>query len=70
MNAFLYNLTELSHVVQERAEGPKAPRPGQRPGLPQPFTGCIPAAARVVSAGVKPTFVFTLHSSPIRLKPR
>ena len=25
-------LTELSHVVQERAEGPKAPSPGQRPG--------------------------------------
>ena len=25
--------TELSHVVQERAEGPKAPSPGHRPGL-------------------------------------
>ena len=24
--------TELSHVVQVRAEGPKAPSPGQRPG--------------------------------------
>ena len=24
--------TELSHVVQERAEGPKAPSPGHRPG--------------------------------------
>ena len=24
---------ELSHVVQERAEGPKAPSPGHRPGL-------------------------------------
>ena len=24
--------TELSHVVQERAEGPKAPSSGQRPG--------------------------------------
>ena len=24
--------TELSYVVQERAEGPKAPSPGQRPG--------------------------------------
>ena len=24
--------TELYHVVQERAEGPKAPSPGQRPG--------------------------------------
>ena len=23
---------ELSHVVQERAEGPKAPSPGHRPG--------------------------------------
>ena len=32
---FLYDvycyLTELSHVVQERAEGPKAPSPGHRP---------------------------------------
>ena len=25
-------MTELSHVVQVRAEGPKAPSPGQRPG--------------------------------------
>ena len=25
-------VTELPHVVQERAEGPKAPSPGQRPG--------------------------------------
>ena len=25
-------VTELSHVVQERAEGPKAPSPGHRPG--------------------------------------
>ena len=25
-------VTELSHVVQDRAEGPKAPSPGQRPG--------------------------------------
>ena len=25
-------LTELSHVVQVRAEGPKAPSPGHRPG--------------------------------------
>ena len=24
--------TELYHVVRERAEGPKAPSPGQRPG--------------------------------------
>ena len=24
--------TELSHMVQERAEGPKAPSPGHRPG--------------------------------------
>ena len=26
------SITELSHVVQERAEGPKAPSPGHRPG--------------------------------------
>ena len=25
-------LTEVSHVVQVRAEGPKAPSPGHRPG--------------------------------------
>ena len=31
--AYLCNeVTELPHVVQERAEGPKAPSPGQRPG--------------------------------------
>ena len=30
-----YENTELSHVVQERAEGPKAPSPGQRPGYKQ-----------------------------------
>ncbi len=28
----LFIFTELSHVVQERAEGPKAPSPGHRPG--------------------------------------
>ena len=27
-----YGNSELYHVVQERAEGPKAPSPGQRPG--------------------------------------
>ena len=26
---FLNNITELSHVVQVRAEGPKAPSPGR-----------------------------------------
>ena len=26
------NITEVSHVVQVRAEGPKAPSPGHRPG--------------------------------------
>ena len=25
-------MTELSHVIQVRAEGPKAPSPGHRPG--------------------------------------
>ena len=34
MKRKIYNqlLTELSHVVQVRAEGPKAPSPGHRPG--------------------------------------
>ena len=27
-----YFFTEVSHVVQVRAEGPKAPSPGHRPG--------------------------------------
>ena len=27
-----YIYTELSHVIQVRAEGPKAPSPGHRPG--------------------------------------
>ena len=32
-NDFYYIFyTELSHVAQERAEGPKAPSPGHRPG--------------------------------------
>ena len=26
-------MTELSHVIQVRAEGPKAPSPGHRPGI-------------------------------------
>ena len=30
--------TELYHVVQERAEGPKAPSPGQRPGYNSIFS--------------------------------
>ena len=30
--SFFYDITELSHVVQVRAESPKAPSPGQRPG--------------------------------------
>ena len=29
---FLFYITELSLVAQERAEGPKAHSPGQRPG--------------------------------------
>ena len=29
---YIILFTELSHVVQERAEGPKAPSPGHRPG--------------------------------------
>ena len=33
-----YENTELSHVVQERAEGPKAPSPGQRPGYNNIFS--------------------------------
>ena len=33
-----YENTELSHVVQERAEGPKAPSPGQRPGYNSVFS--------------------------------
>ena len=33
---------ELSHVVQERAEGPKAPSPGQRPG----YNVCKPVALK------------------------
>ena len=28
----IYKYTEVSHVVQVRAEGPKAPSPGHRPG--------------------------------------
>ena len=28
----IYHFTELSHVVQVRAEGPVAPSPGHRPG--------------------------------------
>ena len=27
-----HQITEVSHVVQVRAEGPEAPSPGQRPG--------------------------------------
>ena len=27
-----HQITEVSHVGQVRAEGPKAPSPGQRPG--------------------------------------
>ena len=37
--------TELSHVVQVRAEGPKAPSPGQRPGLLRTQT-CRPVRAK------------------------
>ena len=33
---------ELSHVVQERAEGPKAPSPGHRPG----YNVCKPVALK------------------------
>ena len=33
-----YENTELSHVVQERAEGPKTPSPGQRPGYNSVFS--------------------------------
>ena len=37
--------TELSYVVQERAEGPKAPSPGHRPGLLWTQT-CRPVRAK------------------------
>ena len=33
--------TELSHVVQERAEGPKAPSPGHRPGYSSSQQGAL-----------------------------
>ena len=33
-----YENTELSHVVQERAEGSKAPSPGQHPGYNSVFS--------------------------------
>ena len=32
-HALKYSVTEVSHVVQVRAEGPEAPSPGHRPGL-------------------------------------
>ena len=31
-HALKYSVTEVSYVVQVRAEGPKAPSPGHRPG--------------------------------------
>ena len=34
-------MTELSHVVQERAEGPKAPSPGHRPGYNDNLLGAL-----------------------------
>ena len=34
--------TKLSHVVQERAKGPKAPSPGQHPG----YDVCKPGALK------------------------
>ena len=40
-------MTELSHVVQVRAEGPKAPSPGQRPGLLWTQT-CRPVRAKAL----------------------
>ena len=38
----VYKYTELLHVVQERAEGPKAPSPGHRPG----YVVCKPVALK------------------------
>ena len=40
-------MTELSHVVQERAEGPKASSPGHRPGSLRTGT-CRPVRAKAL----------------------
>ena len=46
--------TELPHVVQARAEGPKAPSPGHRPGYtsnqPCALKGQKPLKIRVIRA--------------------
>ena len=34
-------ISELSHVDQERAEGPKAPSPGHRPGYNDNLQGAL-----------------------------
>ena len=44
--------TELSYVVQERAEGPKAPSPGHRPGLLWTQT-CRPVRAKALKLQTK-----------------
>ena len=31
-SSLCFKITEVSHMVQVRAEGPKAPSPGHRPG--------------------------------------
>ena len=40
-------LIQVSQVVQERAEGPKAPSPGQRPGYLRKQT-CRPVRAKAL----------------------
>ena len=47
-----YKITEVSNVVQVRAEGPKAPSPGHRPGCLWAQT-CRPVRAKALKLQTK-----------------
>ena len=62
-------MTELSHVVQVRAEGPKAPSPGQRPGYVGNQQGALKGQKLYVLSGVFKAFALSGRQVCVRNYP-
>ena len=62
-------MTELSHVIQVRAEGPKAPSPGHRPGYDGNQQDALKGQKPYVLPGVFKAFALTGRQVCVRNYP-